>query len=688
MKRVSLKLLPLILLITLTVMLNTSCTQKAESPQTASKPALDTANMDKNVRPGDDFFLFANGGWLKKNPIPADESRFGAFEELRNENFNSLKELFESAAMEKNPAKGSIDQKIGDFYASGLDSVKIQKDGIAPLKPELDNIDKISNDNELLTYAAKLHTSNIYPFFVVYAGQDEKNSQMMIANFFQGGLGLPDRDFYFEKDLRSQKIRDEYLKHLTKIFTLIGYQPENAVKSAETIMKIETGLAQSSRTRVALRDPNANYNKMSLADLQSKIPGIDWVLYFKSLGVDNPGDINLGQPEFFQNMAKMLKTVSIDDWKNYLKWNLVNTLADYLSKDFVDQNFEFYGKVLSGKVSNQPLWKRVVNTTSESLGELVGQLFVKKYFPPEAKTRMMDLVGNIKKALAEHIKGLVWMGDATKNEALAKLNKINVKIGYPNKWIDYTNLNITRDSYVLNVLNANRFQFNLDIKKIGKPVDRDEWHMTPQTVNAYYNPNLNEIVFPAAILQYPFFNINADDAVNYGAIGVIIGHEITHGFDDQGRQYDKDGNLKDWWTKEDTEKFTKQVEPLIHQYSSYAALDTMKINGAMTLGENIADVGGLSIALTALKMSFKGKAEPSKIDGFTWLQRYFLSFAQVWRGNIRDEELMKRLKTDVHSPGKYRTNGATVNIPEFYTAFDLKPGDKYYISEDQRAKIW
>lgn len=688
MKRPFIKLIPMVLSITLIISLMTSCTQKAEVPGSEAKPALNVSNMDTTVKPGDDFFGYANGGWLKKNPIPADESRFGAFEELRNENFNALKELFENAAAAKNPAKGSIDQKIGDFYASGMDSVNIEKDGIAPLKPELEKIDKIANVNDLLAYTAILHTSNIYPLFGVYAGQDEKNSQMMIANFYQGGLGLPDRDFYFEKDARSQKIREEYLKHLTKIFQLIGYQPEASTKAAETIMNIETGLAKASRTRVALRDPNANYNKMTLADLQKKIPGIDWAFYFKNIGVENPGDINVGQPEFFENVAAMMKSVSIEDWKLYLKWNLVNTLADYLSKDFVDQNFEFYGKVLSGKIANQPRWKRIVNSTSESLGELVGQLFVKKYFPPEAKAKMLDLVGNLKKALAEHIKNLVWMGDATKTEALAKLNKINVKIGYPNKWIDYSKLEISRDSYVQNVLRASRFQFELDIKKIGKPVDKDEWHMTPQTVNAYYNPNLNEIVFPAAILQAPFFNMKADDAVNYGAIGVIIGHEITHGFDDQGRQYDKDGNLKDWWTKEDAEKFTKQVEPLIHQYNSYVALDTMRINGELTLGENIADVGGLSIALTALKMSMKGKPEPAKIDGFSWLQRYFLSYAQVWRGNIRDEELMKRLKTDVHSPGKFRTNGGTVNIPEFYSAFNIKEGDKNYLPEDKRAKIW
>jgi len=485
-----------------------------------------------------------------------------------------------------------------------------------------------------------------------------------------------------------KNIRNEYLLYIQKMFVLSGFTQDEAVKISQKVLEIETALAKSSRSRLDLRDPEKNYNKMPVSALQKLAPNMNWVAYFTGLGMIVPDSVNVGQPEFFKSLSGMMGKYSLEDWKNYMKWNMINQAADYLSSDFIKTSFEFNGKILSGKKSIQARWKQVSNTTSYSIGELVGQLFVKKYFPPEAKTKMLELVGNLRKSLRERIKNLSWMSDATKLEAIAKLEKINVKIGYPDKWIDYSSLDITRDSYYQNVLNSAKFEMKRQMAKIGKPVDKDEWGMTPQTVNAYYNPNLTEIVFPAAILQYPFFQLHADDAVNYGAIGVVIGHEMTHGFDDQGRQYDKEGNLRDWWAPGDADKFKEKIKPLIDQYSKFTAIKDMKVNGELTVGENIADVGGLIVAFNALKMSFDKDKMPEKIYGFTWEQRFFLSYAQVWRNNIRDEELIKRLKTDVHSPGKFRTNGATANLDEFYSAFGIQPGGQYYLAPEQRAKIW
>lgn len=660
---------------------NNKTKQKVELP-------INIANLDTLVKPGDNFYQYADGGWLKNNPIPADKSRWGSFEELDEENTAQLHGIMEDAAADKTATPGSIKQKIGDFYTSGMDTAIIEKDGINAIKPELDKIDAIKTVADLQKQISFDHSMGMPALFGFYAGQDEKNSTDMIAQLHQGGLGLPDRDYYLSDDARSKEIRVAYQKHLVNTFKLLGYPETEAVKYAATIVIIETELAKASSTRLALRDPVANYNKTDLAGLKKMAPEFDWTLYFNDLGIKDTKAINVGQPKFIIAMAKLTTSIPIDDWKTYLKWNLVRSASSSLSSAFEKEHFAFYGTVLSGIKEMKPRWKRVVDETSGSLGEAVGQLYVEKYFPASAKARMITLIGNLRAALKERIQDLTWMSEATKKEAEIKLENINVKVGYPDKWIDYTPLTITRDSYFTNVMNASHFAVKRDLDKIGKPIDRTEWGMTPQTVNAYYNPNMNEIVFPAGILQPPFFYTNGDDAVNYGAIGVVIGHEMTHGFDDQGRLYDKDGNLHDWWTKADAENFKKQTQVLIDQYNHLKVLGDLTVNGNLTVGENIADLGGVNIAYTALQKAMAGKDMNQKIDGFTPTQRFFLSYAQVWRNNIRDKELMRRLKEDVHSPGIARVNGIVYNIPAFYKAFDIQPTDKMYIPVDKRASIW
>jgi putative endopeptidase len=651
-------------------------------------PAINAANMDTAVKPGDDFYRFANGSWLKNNPIPAEYSRYGVFELLQEENYEQLKTILAEASADKNAATGTVNQKIRDYYNSGMDTVKIDKNGISPLKAELDQIDAMATPADVQKYIILEHASGNYPLFYLFSSPDEKNSNQVIAMTYQGGLGLPDRDYYLSDEPRSKEIRTKYVQHMAKMFVLAGSTPEQAAKDADIDMKIETELAKLSRTRLALRDPNANYNKTDLAGIQKMAPGIDWKAYFEGIKLTATNEINVGQPEFMAAMAKMVNTIPVNDWKVYFRWDLINTAASSLSSDFDKEHFAFYGTVLSGVKEQRPRWKRMIDQTSGSLGEAVGQLYVQKFFPPEAKKRMIELVNNLKASLSQRINGLTWMSDATKKEAQAKLAKINVKIGYPDKWIDYSSLTIGTDSYYANSKSARQFAVNRDISKIGKPVDRSEWGMTPQTINAYYSPNMNEIVFPAGILQPPFFFMDADDAVNYGAIGMVISHEMTHGFDDQGRQYDKEGNLHDWWLADDSKNFTAQTKVLVDQYDNYKILDSLHVDGKLTLGENIADLGGMNVAYNGLQKALEGKNKDEKIDGFTPDQRFFLSYAQVWRANIRDEETMRRLKEDVHSPGDARVNAIVYNIPAFYTAFNIQPTDKRYIAPENRANIW
>jgi len=670
----------------LIVTLITSCGNK-KTQQKVVKP-IESANLDTKVKPGDDFYQYANGGWIKNNPIPADKSRYGAFEELDELNTTQLHGIMEDAAAEKSATPGSIKQKIGDFYTSGMDTAKIEKDGMKGIQTELNRIDAIKTLVDIQKQIALNHSMGMPGLFNFYSAQDSKNSTSVIAQIDQGGLGLPDRDYYLSDEARSKEIRAEYVKHLVRSFELIGQKNADAVKSADVVMKIETELAKASSTRLALRDPIANYNKTDLAGVKKMAPDFDWDLYFTNLGLTQTKDINVGQPKFLTAMAKLTKSVPVDEWKTYLKWNLVRSASSYLSSAFEKEHFSFYGTVLSGIKVMKPRWKRIVDETSGSLGEAVGQLYVEKYFTPQAKARMVQLIANLKVALNERIQNLVWMSDATKKEAETKLAKINVKVGYPDKWRDYTNLTVSKDSYFVNVMNASYFEFKRDLDKIGKPLDRSEWGMTPQTVNAYYNPNMNEIVFPAGILQPPFFYSEADDAVNYGAIGVVIGHEMTHGFDDQGRLYDKDGNLHDWWTKVDAANFDKNKEVLIQQYNNYKVLKNLTVDGKLTQGEDIADLGGVNVSYTAFLKASTGKDLNQKIDGFTLPQRFFLSYAQVWRNSIRDQELMRRLKEDVHAPGVARVNCIVYNIPSFYTAFNILPTDKQFKPVEKRASIW
>jgi len=653
-----------------------------------SKPALSAANMDTTVQAGDDFYRFANGNWLKNNPIPDEYSRYGAFEVLQEDNYRQLKTIFDEASDDKTASAGSVNQKIRDFYNSGMDTVKIDENGINPLKPELVRIDAFSDVTDVQKMLIRQHASGNYPLFYLFSGPDEKNSNQVIANTHQNGLGLPDRNYYLGDDPRSKEIRSRYLEHMARIFILAGSTAEQAATDADIVMKIETELAGISSTRLELRDPKANYNKTDLAGLQLMAPEIDWKAYFEGINLQATSEINVGQPEFLRGMAKMIHTVPVSEWKVYFRWDLINSAASSLSSDFDKEHFAFYGTVLSGAKEQRPRWKRMIDQTNSSLGEAVGQLYVQKFFPPEAKKRMTELVNNLKISLGERIDGLSWMTDATKKEAQAKLEKINVKIGYPENWIDYSSLSIGTDSYYANKKNARQFAVDLDIAKVGKPVDRSEWGMTPQTINAYYSPNMNEIVFPAAILQPPFFFMDADDAVNYGAIGMVIAHEMTHGFDDQGRQYDKEGNLRDWWQAEDSKNFESKTKILVDQFNNYKILDSLHVDGKLTLGENIADLGGMNVAYNGLQKALAGKNKDEKIDGFTADQRFFLSYAQVWRANIRDEETMRRLKEDVHSPGEARVNGIVYNIPAFYAAFNIQPTDKRYIAPEYRADIW
>jgi putative endopeptidase len=651
-------------------------------------PPLERKNMDLSARPGDDFFQYANGAWIDKLEIPGDKTSYASFDIVRENTDEAIHHLLEATAKITTSPKGSIEQKVSDFYATGMDIKQVEAQGTTPLKDQWERIAKISTIADVQDVIAYLHT---YGFDTLFGGtvfQDLKNSQVFKFYLLQAGLGLPDRDYYTKEDDRSKEIRQEYVKHVAKMLQLLGDDPDTAAACAQTIMNIETRLAKSSKTRVELRDLPALYNKKTPKELQELAPDFDWPRYFKNISDIDFGDVIVGTPEFFREVNTLMKEVPVKDWKPYLRWHLINDASPYLSSDFVNQDYRFNDEFLSGKQKIEERWKRVVQTTNELIGMLVGQLYVKENFPPESKKRMLELIANLKKALEKRINNLEWMGPITKKNALAKLEKMQAKIGYPDKWEDYSKLEIERDSYVLNVLRASRFEYYKTLSEFGKPVDPGKWGMTPQTVNAGYNPLNNDITFPAGILQPPFFFPYADDAVNYGAIGIAIGHEMTHGFDDQGRRFDKDGNMTDWWTKEDAEEFNKRTQLLVEQYDNFLAVDDLHINGKLTLGENIADFGGLTVTYEAYQLSLQGKSKPEPIDGFTDDQRFFLSYAQLWRGKIRDKALRRKTLEDVHPWGKFRVNGALFNMPGFYKTFDIKPGDKLYRTEKQRPVIW
>jgi len=658
-----------------------------QTNQNEKSMAINLNDMDTTVHPGDNFYEYANGGWIKNHPLPEDKSRFGTFDELQENNNKLVRHLIEKLSESKNEA-GSVAEKIGDFYGVGMDTAIIEEQGLTPLKKEFEKIESIQSLEDVQAEVARMHSMSIYPLFIIFSNVDGRNSKMVIAQMWQGGLGMTDRDYYVKDDSRSKEIRVAYLDHLNKMFGLMGDSPDKSGKEAQTIMDIETRLAKASRTRLENRDPVKTYNKLDMDSLKKLAPTFDWESYFDQIEVPDPGKINVSQPEFIKEVSNLLISVPVDNWKIYLKWNLINDAASYLNNAFVDQNFAFYGKALSGTEVIRPRWKRVISATNGALGEAIGRMFVKEYFPPESKERMLKLVGNLKISLGNRIKNLDWMSDDTKKNALEKLEAINVKIGYPDKWRDYSGLEISKDSYVMNALKANRFNFAYMMKKVNKPTDPNDWGMTPQTVNAYYNPTRNEIVFPAGILQPPFFFKDGDDAVNYGAIGVVIGHEMTHGFDDQGRLFGKDGNLNEWWTKEDSKLFKERADGLVKEFDSFVVLDdTVHANGGLTLGENIADLGGLNVSYDAFKSATSGQ-ELQKIDGFTPDQRFYLAYAHVWAQNIRNKEILRRTKEDVHSLGKFRVNGPLPNLEAFLDAFGITQNDPMFIPPEKRVKIW
>jgi predicted metalloendopeptidase len=649
---------------------------------------LDPKNMDPSVKPEQDFFMYADGGWIKQTEIPPEYSRWGNFNELIEKNNDALHEIAEKAAKSHADAKTSPEaQKVGDYYGSGMDEKTIEAARTKPLNDEIKRIDAINDQKDVLKEVAHLHTIGVSALFGFGAGQDDKNSTMVISNAVQGGLGMPDRDYYTKTDDASQKLRDQYLAHVAKMLTLLGDPAEKANDEAKTIMALETSLATASRTRVELRDPQTNYNKMAQSEVQSLTPDWNWADYFKEIGLTEPGDINVHQPDFFKAVNSAVKDVPVDAWKTYLRWHLINAAASELSSDFVNEDFAFNEATLAGTKQLKPRWKRVVHSTDLSLGEALGKLYVAENFPPQAKTRALELIDNLKSALSDRIKALEWMDEPTKQEALKKLAALTVKIGYPDKWRDYSLLRIDRGPFVLNAMRAANFESKRDLKKIGKPVDRTEWGMTPPTVNAYYNPPNNEIVFPAGILQPPFFNPKADDAVNYGGIGTVIGHEMTHGFDDKGRQYDAVGNLRDWWSKESADAYNTRRKAVVDQYSEYEPLPGLHLNGELTQGENIADLGGVKIAFAAFQKARAGKPG-EKIDGFTPEQRFFLSYATIWKEKIRDEALKLRVNTDPHSPGHYRVNGPLSNLSEFQKAFNIPDGSPMLRATEKRVNIW
>jgi putative endopeptidase len=660
-----------------------SCDKK--EAQTDSRTTfLDVSGRDTTVSPADDFFKFMNGNWIKNTKIPDDQSGWGSFYTLSEENLAKTKAVLESAAA-ANASEGTLEQKIGDFYASGMDTVALEKRGAEPVMGDLVKISALKDYKEYLNYVSKNENNRGGALFSFYVGVDDKNSSKNMLSFYQGGIGLPEKDYYIKNDSATKKVREAYLKYISTLFKLTGLTEDAATKTANDILAFETKLAKSHKSPVELRDPIKNYHKYAVSDLR-KVYDMDWRGFLENMTIKTD-TVLVGQPEYYTAMGKLLATTPIETIKNVEKFSLLNNAARYLSKPFTDARFEYYGKVLNGQKVQSERWKRLANQTDEGLGELMGQLWVKKHFTPAAKERMLELVSNLKKIYRGRIEKLDWMTAETKAKALVKMDKIIQKIGYPDKWKNFDDVKISRDKYVENVLAVNKHSYQEMIGKLSKPVDRTEWGMTPPTVNAYANPTFNEIVFPAGILQFPFFDNNADDAINYGGIGMVIGHEMTHLFDDQGRQYDAEGNLKDWWAADDAKKFKEKSQVVVNQYNNFTMFGNIHVNGELTLGENLADIGGIAIAYEAFKLTEQGKSN-KLIDGFTPDQRFFMSFAQIWRIKNREETMRVRLTTDPHSPEEFRINGPLRNFEPFYKAFNVGEKNKMYLPLDKRAKVW
>jgi predicted metalloendopeptidase len=648
---------------------------------------FDVKRLDATCKPCDDFYQFVNGGWLKDNPVPAAYSRWGTFQILQESNLAVLRGILQDA-VQSNAARGTNDQVIGSFYASCMDEPRIEVLGATPITDELARIDKIRNVQDLEAEVIRLHENGIPALFQFGSSFDFKDSSQNIAWAIQGGLSLPNKDYYTKTDDKSNQTRQEFSQHLARMMELLGDKPDEGLQAARIVMKIEMLLADASMTPVERRDPAAQYNKRTLAELRTLTPEFSWTEYLTARGVPSVSVVNIGQPKFFEAVNGMLKTVSIPEWKVYLRWHVLHQAAPRLSSKFVDEDFDFFGRTLTGAKELLPRWRRCVVAADNLLGEALGRVYAGKYFPPEAKARMDAMIDNLVRAYHERLEKIEWMSPATREQALLKLAAFQRKIGNPEKWKDYSSLRLSRDAYYSNTLQAMALEEKRDIAKIDKPVDRGEWNMTPPTVNAYYSPPNNEIVFPAGILQPPFFDPQADDALNYGAIGAVIGHEVTHGFDDQGSQFDPRGNLRSWWTPEDRNKFTNRAECVAEQFSGYQTSDGTSLNGKLVLGESIADLGGITIAYEALKKSMEGKPRPASIDGFTPEQRFFIGWGMIWAMSQRPESERQQTLSDTHPLSQFRVNGPLSNLPEFAVAFGCKAGDAMVRAANRRCQVW
>lgn len=647
--------------------------------------AFPLSNLDTSISPCEDFYQFAVGGWLKNNPVPSTESRWSSFNIVRDANNEKLKDILYEFS-EGDYEEGSIEQKIGDLFKSAMDSSKINELGINPIQAEFEKIESIENKEDIIPLIAQHRSIGIGSLFGIYVGQDDKNSEQYITHLYQGGLGLPDRDYYTKEDEKSVEIQQAYVEHIKKMLELKG--EEDVENSASKIYDIEKKLAERSMTRVERRDPEKTYNKFQITELNQLASSINWGVYFETLGIKDIDDIVVSQPDFIKASNEFLNSISISDWKLYFKWRVLDAYAGDLSSDFENQNFDFYARTLSGRKEMKPRWERALNKVNGSIGQLLGKAFVKRHFSEESKAVVSRMVENLRAAFKERIQQLDWMSDETKLKAIEKLEAFNYKIGYPDKWRDYSKLSILADNHLQNMINARKFNFDYMLNKLGNPVDKDEWFMTPQTVNAYYSSSKNEIVFPAGILQAPFYSETADAALNYGGIGAVIGHEFTHGFDDQGSKYDAKGNLENWWTDDDRSRFEARANVVVEQFNSFEPLDSVHVNGKLTLGENIADLGGATLAFHALEKEIKENGKVDDIDGFNYQQRFFLGWAQVWHMNMTDQELRRRINTDPHSPGEYRVKGPLANMPEFTNAFNCSDSDRMINTDSLKALIW
>lgn len=664
-----------------------ACNQPIKKQEEKPKEDIITADMDTTVKPGDDFFEYANGGWIKRTPIPGDEAAWGIGELVQKELYTRLQKINNDAAQKD--AKSGVTQQIGDFWRTGMDSTAAEKSGIAPLNDELAKIAALKTKEDVMAQAAHMHTYGVGVFFDEGVSQDAKKSDVEAYYMSQGGLGLPNRDYYFNKDERTTKIRDAYPGYIASLFKLMGVDSNQANEKAKNVVALETKLAQQSRTLDALRDPYKNYNKMAISQLHTISPTIAWPAYLQQMGVQHVDSVIVGQPEFYKQLDKVIASTDIQTLKDYMAYNLMRSFGSYLSQPFVDANFNFYSKLIRGVQEQRPRWKRVLDAEEGAMGEALGQLFVKEYFNDKAKARYNQLVENVRTAYKARMEKLDWMSDSTKQKAIHKLMAIKKKVGYPDKWKDFSAMKIDRSSYASNMMHANQWWNNYDMNKLGKPVDRDEWDMTPQTYNAYYNPSNNEIVLPAGMLTVPgYTDDQLDDALVYGYTAAsTVGHEITHGFDDEGRQYDENGNLRNWWSKEDEQQFNKRAQVLVEQFNKMTPVDTMHVNGHATLGENLADLGGVLLGVDAFKMTDTYK-KGEKVFGMTPMQRFFLGYSLGWLMEERKERIATQLLTDVHSPAKCRVNGPMPNVPDFYETFNVKPGDKMYLPDSARVHLW